>query len=366
MRKKLGLVIGGVACLAVAGVALIKYDVGAVAQFSDNILRPVIGNDNVIFLEKIFFNTSDRLQQLTAGEVKINPPQFNDGSGVSEQAGEIVLKNIPVDSAFKPLKDEGVWKIMDLKAFPNQAVMAYTFVRPDPARAYAIVTIAKMNMQVLGLGVVAGTKEPGGKLGNFGPGKIPQDIVSGDRLVAAFDGGFQYRDGAYGMIVDGKTYLPLQNDLGTVVGYKDGSVKIINYIGHDLGSGVAFVRQNCPILIQDGLLAVEDIKNKSLWGRTLTSDIYTWRTGIGIGKKGNLIFAVGNSLTPTTLAIALQMAGAQNAIQLDINPFWVRFNVFDSLGKGKYNSRPLTTGLTNGANGYLNGYTKDFFYVYKR
>ena len=98
----------------------------------------------------------------------------------------------------------------------------------------------------------------------------------------------------------------------------------------------------------------------------MTAAIYTWRTGLGITSNGNLIFAVGNNLTPTTLAIALKMAGAVNAIQLDINPNWVRFNIFDTIGNGKYNSRPLTRDLKDGSSAYLNGYSKDFFYVSKK
>jgi hypothetical protein len=75
---------------------------------------------------------------------------------------------------------------------------------------------------------------------------------------------------------------------------------------------------------------------------------------------------VGNSLTPTTLAVALKMAGAVDAIQLDINPNWVRFNIFNTLGDGNYNSKPLTRDLKDGSTTYLNGYSKDFFYVYKK
>jgi len=353
--------------LVIGAVLFIKFDTEAAAEFTDNVLRPVLGANKVIFLEKIFFNISDKIQQITTNGNNIRAPQFGDFS----QYGNLTAKGlettvIPMIGSFKDLTDEGVWKIMQLNAFPNEGVMAYTFVRPDKDRSYALVTIAQLDMGKMKLGAVAGKKEPGGKAGNPGPGKVPQDIIDSNRLVAAFDGGFQYRDGEYGMMVGGKTYLPLQNNLGTVVGYQNGEVKIVNYTGQDLGTGVEFIRQNCPILIENGQLAVEDVKNKKLWGRTFTSGIYTWRTGMGLTKNGNLLFAVGNNLTPTTLAIALKMAGAENAIQLDINPNWVRFTIFSPLGNGKYDSKPLTRDLKNGAMAYLTGYSKDFFYVYKK
>lgn len=368
MKKKLLLMISSFLLLSVvAAVCFIKFDTTAAAEFTDNVLRPMLGASNVIFLEKIFFNATDKVQQITINKKDIQAPQFNDETGnVNLKDGGLDLTGIATNERFAQLKNEGVWKMMQLGAFPNEGVMAYTFVRPDNDRPYSIVTIAQLDMSKMILGAVAGIKEPGGKIGNVGPGKVPAEIIDSNRLVAAFDGGFQYRDGEYGMIVDGKTYLPLKNDLGTVVGYKNGEVKIIDYIGQDLGSNVAFVRQNCPILITDGRLGVDDPKNKKLWGRTMTSSIYTWRTGLGINKKGNILFAVGNSLTPTTLAAALKMAGATDAIQLDINPNWVRFNIFNPKGNGEYDSKPLTRDLKNGATAYLTGYSKDFFYVYKK
>jgi len=244
--------------------------------------------------------------------------------------------------------------------------MAYSFVRPDSDRPYAYVTLVQMDMTKMNLGVVAGISQPGGPAGNPGPGKIPQNVVSSGKLVAAFDGGFQFRDGGYGMVVGGKTYLPLKTDVGTLVGYNDGSLKIVNYSGQNFGNNVAFIRQNCPILIQDGQVFAQNELNKKLWGRTFNADIFTWRSGIGLTPQGNLIYAVGNNLSPTSLAAALKMAGATSAIQLDINPFWVRFNIFEPIGQGKYTTSTLTKDLKDGSKAYLTGYSKDFFYVYSK
>jgi hypothetical protein len=223
-----------------------------------------------------------------------------------------------------------------------------------------------MDTSQLTLGSVAGTVEPGGKVGKYGTGRVPKSIVQSGSLVAAFDGGFQYRDGAYGMIVGKTTYLPLKDDLGTVVGYADGSVKILNYTGQQLGSNVTFVRQNGPMLIEDGSVTVTNSDSQQVWGRVVGAGTFTWRSGIGVTQNGELIFAAGNNLSPQTLAQALSVAGAANAIQLDINPHWVRFNIFSSTGSGQYDSAPLNKDTTDGSKEYLNGYQKDFFYVYKK
>ena len=55
-----------------------------------------------------------------------------------------------------------------------------------------------------------------------------------------------------------------------------------------------------------------------------------------------------------------------NAIQLDINPIWVRFNLFEPIAPGKYKSTTLTKDLQDGSREYLNGYAKDFFYLYAK
>jgi hypothetical protein len=355
--------------LLVGIVFFLKLDTSGAAVFTDNVLRPLLGDDRVVYLEKIFFNSSDLVQRLTHNSGSNVTPQFEDqGSAANIAGGNLNLTPVKIDNGLKPIDGEGVWRGRPLSLFPNQEVMAYTFLRTDPARSYSVTTIVQMDTTALRLASVAGTKQPGGPVGKPGPGIVPKDIIDSGKLVAAFDGGFQYKDGAFGMIVGDKTYLPLKNDLGTLVGYKDGSLKIFDYTGQPLGDNVGFVRQNCPMLVTNGQISVTDSRSKALWGRLAagTVDIYTWRSGIGLTKEGNLLFAVGNNLTPDTLASALKSAGAVNAIQLDINPIWVRFNIFDPTGSGKYSSTTLVKDLQDGSKQYLNGYEKDFFYVYKK
>ncbi len=346
--------------ILILSVAFIKFDTAGAALFTDNYLRPILGNNIVGFLEKSYFNTADKIQQVTYNGGTSNQPKFNPGGG------KITGTPIPINNGLSDVAGEGIWHSIPLPIFPNESVIDYTFVRPDPTRPYAYVTLAQMDMSKLKLGTVAGKSQPGGPVGNSGPGVIPEDVVKSGKLVAAFNGGFQYRDGKYGMIVGGKTYLPLENDIGTLVGYNDGTLQIVRYTGQDFGQNVAFIRQNCPILIENGQIFALNEEDKKLWGRTFNADIFTWRSGVGLTANGNLIYAVGNNLSPQTLAEALKMAGAVNAIQLDINPFWVRFNIFRPTGAGTYKSITLTKDLKDGSTSYLNGYGKDFFYVYAK
>jgi hypothetical protein len=121
------------------------------------------------------------------------------------------------------------------------------------------------------------------------------------------------------------------------------------------------------MLIENGNITVTNPDSQKIWGRVVGgTDTFTWRSGIGITQNGQLMFAAGNNLSPETLAQALSLAGAVNAIQLDINPHWVRFNIFNSTGSGQYDSAPLNKDMQDGSKEYLNGYQKDFFYIYKK
>ncbi len=367
IKKWIKVLVLGLAVLFICMVLLIKFDMNEVAILTDSVLRPVVGDSNVIWLEKIFFNASDKFKQITFNPNSVTAPQF-EGDASNSGKSNLDLTPLRINNNFKSLAGEGIWQNHPLSLFPTQEVMAVTFVRSDPQRPYSITTLVQMDMSQMKLGSVAGTQQPGGPVGKPGPGVVPNNIIDSGKLIAAFDGGFQYKDGAYGMIVNNTTYLPLKNDLGTLVGYKDGTLKIFDYQGQSLGNNIDFIRQNCPILINNGEITTTNQRDKKLWGRLAagTVDIYTWRSGIGLTAKGNLIFAVGNNLTPATLAAALKSAGAVNAIQLDINPIWVRFNIFEPNGFGKYISSTLTKDLQDGSKQYLNGYQKDFFYVYKK
>ncbi len=362
---------GFVVLVLISAVLFIKLDTAAAANFTDQFLRPMIGDSQVVSLESAFFNASDVINQIEYRFIKPTNSFISGGSvaiittGTAAQSSTLNLAPLAIAGGNASV-GEGVWRDLPLSLFPGRVVLADTFVNPDPARPYAFVTLVKMDMSRLRLWSVAGTQEPGGKVGKPGPGVVPQSIQTQGTLVAAFDGGFQYRDGQYGMIVGNTTYLPLKNNLATLVGYSNGSLAIVKYEGQKLGSNISFVRQNCPMLIENGVIETQNDANRTLWGRTITSSIYTWRSGIGITAKGNLIFAIGNSLVPSTLAAALASAGAVNAMQLDINPYWVRFNIFNNYSNGAYSHSTIMKGVVDGSYNYLNGYQKDFFYVTKK
>ncbi len=348
--------------------AIIRANQVFAANFADNILRPVIGNKATINIEAVFFGLEDHVNRVKYSFVKSDPSQFTQVyTAVSQPADNFLqldLKKISSLLYFPLFAGEDEWT--PIYNGTSEALMAKTFVRPDPQRSYAFAYLVKMDMNNLLLSSVAGINEPGGK-NNPGPGKIPSVVQKSNNLVAAFNGGFQEKDGHYGMIVNGKTYLPLQKNLATLVIYNGAKPKIVNYTGQDLGQNVVGIRQNGPMLLENSKdVTSSNAWNMQTWGLTTTNSMYTWRSGIGITKNGNLIYAAGPSLVPQTLAAALKAAGAVDAMQLDINPVWVRFIIFTPLGNGLYNYYPLTKDMANGGYQDLTGYQKDFFYLIKK
>ena len=338
------------------------------AKLADK-MRPIIGNGTVLFAERIYLNTADRLK-LSFQNKQGSPPQFPAPAITidtpSPVSGGLNLTPLTPISSLPKLDNEGIWTGENIPSFPNQMVAAHTFIRPDRTRAYAVATVLQIDLSKISIGAVAGTQEPGGLVGRPGSGKIPREIWDTGILLAAFTGGFQFRDGGYGMIVGDNTIIPLENNVGTLVAYKNGAVKIFNYQGEDLGPDVAMVRQNCPILVENGKSTVDNQTFRDAWQSVASYNVYTVRSALGLNKDGNLIYIIAKSTTDKTLADAMIMAGAVNAIELDLNPFWVRFNWFEYLGVGKYQTRKLTDDLTDGTRDYETGHIKDYFYLYHK
>ena len=57
-----------------------------------------------------------------------------------------------------------------------------------------------------------------------------------------------------------------------------------------------------------------------------------WRSGIGVDRHGNLIYAAGDDQTVSSLADTLIRAGAVRAMELDINSYWVSFITYGAPG----------------------------------
>ncbi len=360
--------------LASTGFYILYSNPAYAATFADNVLRPTLGDQRTIALEGELFGIEDSINKATnkqaspsqyglaVATVAITTPSPTSIPTISAVPTPTPTLSLnlpaikPVVDTSTPLPNEGIWS--EISGTP----LLTTYIRTDPTRAYSVVNLVYIPMSTLGIDAVAGTKYPGG---SAGPGKVPDTIQQAGRLVAAFNGGFQEKDGNYGMIADGTTYVPLRLNLPALEIYADGHAELVSDYTGTLPAGVISVRQNGPLLVKNGVVAPLTSQGINLWAGTATGDYVTWRSGLGITASGDLVYAVGASLTPTALAEALQLAGSVSAMQLDINAYWVRFMVYQPSGSS-YTWSPLTNALTNDGSAYLTGYEKDFFYLYTK
>jgi hypothetical protein len=332
------------------------------ALFADNVLRPLIGDKAAIGLEGFVFNIQDNINRL----YKHKPAANNYISNVKTFTTVVSVITPPPNvtpyiDLGNPLSGEGKWKKIE------GTDLFTTFIRTDSERPYSVVNLVYAPIKKLSIGAVAGTKYPGGSTFIPGSGMVPSDIQQNAKLIAAFNGGFKEKDGHFGMYVDKVTYAPLKKGFATLFIYKDGHIELSTYDGSPLSENVIAARQNGFFLVEDGKTSKTTSLGIDWWAGTATGGYVTWRSGVGVTENGDLIYAVGPSLTPTALADALRLATSKNAMELDINDFWVRFTLFTWDSKNKtYTWSPLTKGLADGGKEFLHGYEKDFFYIYKK
>jgi hypothetical protein len=122
-------------------------------------------------------------------------------------------------------------------------------------------------------------------------------------------------------------------------------------------------RQNLDPLIDRGQL---NPTKRNLWGFTLPGKgAQTERTGLCVTTSGHLLYAWGDDLSATSLARAMQMAGCDYAMHLDMNPYHTGFifMAIEDLAAHKYKSQLLSPAMSIPPDRYIQYAPKDFFYV---
>ncbi len=258
------------------------------------------------------------------------------------------------------LPGEGLWQRTGFPVRGGPAVLVAAY-RPDPTYPRLVAYVAWIDHTRTRLALYPGRYEP-----PSAPVRGPMQVPYGERrrLLATFNSGFTYRDGHGGFVVDGRVYEPLRDGVGTVVAYRSGRVDITTWHGGpDGAAGVVLARQNLPLIVDGGRLNPR-LDNGPEWGQTLGNAVRVWRSGIGIDRRGNLLYAAANDQTVRSLAQLLVHVGAVRAIELDINAEWPSF-----IGYGRRGGRDplaLVPNVQQRDTRYLVPDDRDFFAVYAR
>src|SRR5271157_404687 len=248
----------------------------------------------------------------------------------------------------------------------GRTVAFLTSFQPDPGRAYAVAAVVAFDLHHTRLHFVLGTIEPYAPDSPPRSGAIPKADRSPGVLLAMFNGGFKSRHGQFGAMADGVVALPARDGLGTLAIDREGGLHIGAW-GQDILPSPDWVawRQNGPLVIHQGAINPRVYNDSpSDWGYTVGGASPTWRSGIGLSADGmTLYYVCGPSLTIEALANSLLASGSAEAIQLDINNYWVHFVAVRTDGKNLI-LEPLFPGqMKENIDRYLWNYTRDYFYV---
>ena len=259
-----------------------------------------------------------------------------------------------------PLRGEGVWSGTGPVVRGRQGVLVTDF-RTELDYPRIVAYVAWFDHTRTSLAFYPGRYEP-----PSAPVRGPMEVPPGQRwrLLATFNGGFIFTDGQNGSSINGTMYEPLKRGLATMIAYRDGRVDVKTWTGGEVaGRQIAFARQSLPLIIDHGRLSPA-LNDSSQWGYTLGNAVRVWRTGAGVDRRGNLIFAAADAQTVITLARILQRAGAVRAMQLDINPEWPTLITYTH--RGWLDPVKVVPNYQQPATRYLVPDDRDFFAVYRR
>lgn len=292
------------------------------------------------------------------------PPQPGSATPVASPRTRVAHAYRPprVPPVIQPaLRREGEWRAT-LAGHRGDPPVLITSFRPDPSYPQLVAGVAWIDARRTTTWLYPGRLEPAVSLPSRGPMEVPQRLRSG--LVATFNSGFKLSDSGGGFVTGGHTYAPLRRGVATIVRYRDGRSDVRAWNGGPQSPpNVLYARQNLPLIIDRRRLN-PNLSNGPQWGATLGNAVRVWRSGLGIDRRGNLIYAAANDQTVGSLAEILRRAGAVRAMELDINTYWTSFITYRHSGaSGPAN---LLSDMDRSPLRYLTPDDRDFFAVYLR
>jgi hypothetical protein len=259
------------------------------------------------------------------------------------------------------LPGEGVWHPTYADGGSRPPVLVTSF-RPDPNYPQLVAGVAWIDHSRTLVSLYPGISEPAVSMPSRGPEEVPMALRG--RLVATFNSAFKLADSGGGVVLARHTYAPMQTGQATIIRYADGRIDIRAWTGGSVaGRDIVFARQNLPLIVNNGHLN-PNLSDGPQWGATLGNAIRVWRSGVGIDRRGNLIYAAAPIQTVASLAEILRRAGAVRAMELDINTYWPSFITYKRPGAA--GAANLLADMDRSPLRYLTPDDRDFFAVYLR
>jgi len=252
-----------------------------------------------------------------------------------------------------PIEGEGRWiPVVDdpfVNQYPNAPPAFYqTFLRTDPERPFTRVYVTIWDPRQVQLRVQSGVREPESATGRRGTGMVPRD----DRLrflVGAFNGGFQALHGEFGMMAEGRVYLPPKPWAATVAVFEDGRVGMGSWPAPDwrgryyderlanrqIPEDMVEFRQNLTSVVEDGQYNPWE---RWYWGaapRNAEEQTLTTRSGLCLTEDGFLAYYWSQGVGPEALGEAMLRNRCVRSVHLDMNSAHAGMELFRPIPPGE-------------------------------
>ncbi|CAN5601813.1 phosphodiester glycosidase family protein [soil metagenome] len=232
-------------------------------------------------------------------------------------------------------------------------------IQPDRLHRSVVVGVALIQSSAARAHLVAGTAEPPG---TGSPGRTPPDRLAD--VVAAFNSGFKMSAHPGGFLLNGDIVRELVVGKASAVIDDRGRLTVGQW-GRDvkMSPHVRTVRQNLALIVEGGRPVHGLDRNADLrWGSAKNQLQYTWRSGLGVTARGDVLYVAGDKLNLATLGAALAQAGAVTGMELDIHSGLESFSAWQSDGTGVARPRRLLSTMSGPAGRFIDPDLRDFFY----
>jgi hypothetical protein len=365
-----------------------KGQPGTITWLVDTVRNlPFVGSEPIAWLEHRVYGVKDWAERTwfkvagTAGAAETEAQVAAAlGLTVEETRRRLALTESDPETGWPPapldpvlpdrVRGEGEWMAITddpfVASYPNAPPPFYqTFLRVDPERLYVRVYLVAFDPRQLQLRIMSGTQEPVSATGATAPGMVPREPEVLDRLVAGFNGGFQALHGEFGMMSDGRVYLPPKPWSATVAVMDDGQVAMGSWLApperftsyleewalRQVPTDMVDFRQNLTSVVEDGKY---NPWKRWYWGAApLNSEQQTYiaRSGLCLTEEGFLVYFWGESMGSEQLGAAMTASRCVRGMHLDMNTPHTGFELYDVRPAGAPHAplgRPLEAGEWEG------------------
>ncbi len=323
-------------------IAWLEHRVFALKDWIDRRWYNVVGTDTEAEVAKDFGVSQAETRR--RAEFSVPDPEI----GWPPPALEPIVK--------RAAKGEGEWiaVVQDpfVASYPNAPPAFYqSFLQVDPERPFTRVYVVIWDPRQVQFRVMTGTREPESATGETGPGMVPRDKDTMRRVVAGFNGGFQSLHGEFGMMSEGRVYLPPKPWAATVAVFRDGRVGMGSWMDPPEGVrryqeewATAQIPKNMVELRQNLTSVVEGDRynpwRRWWWGAApaeAEEQAYIDRSGVCLTKAGHMAYFWGKSMGADELGSAMLATRCVRGVHLDMNQ---RHTGFEFYNVG-YEAKPL-------------------------